>query len=466
MDINHFDIRKFIENYEPFRLDNQENFASMQNSIEELLLLFKTNSDHVFSKFPLDEYTQDDIELFFKMIFENKNNESREAVSLLNKIDYDKNLENWILYNHELKKEDNKKLDELLSLIPQYNLFDFESETLHVRNFIRSHKNDVEYVLKSLKHHTNSIFYDFLEKEHSFFLIGIKFKDFNYLKEFLEYVVDSFLQIVVYCIIANNEITDVKRSEILIEINNEIEKLSGSINFQIERKRRERKKAIESNNSVSMKIENASLLFYYYLYLRNKYGEQINICKELKREEENEPELFKEVAKEYMTTKESCDISKKKKVITEGIEYREYSRKLKEACEIIESFRLYGGRDISSDNTQDVKVHFRELFVSKSRYKVKTMTIARKYLEACKIDKSFDHFEKQSEYLFLREKITRGYHREKNTLFFYHMKNEMQEKFYDLMINTLLVYDYNFSLEVIHDINKRLLDTVLKIYNK
>lgn len=459
MGISNFDIQKFIRDYEPFRIENKENFESMQNSLEELLSLFETDSEHVFGKFPLNEYNQDEIELFLKMILKNKYEESREAVSLVNKISSDRNLEGWILY-----KPEDDSIDLSLESIPNFEPIDFVSEMLYARAFIRLGKDNGEHTLKTLLEVNDSLYYEFHNEKNMLFMIGLGYENYGYIKDYIEYVVDSFLQVVVYCIIANYGIDNMKKSSVLGNLSKTIDDLSDAMNFQISRKRDERQAAIKKNQSESMEIENASLLFYYYLSLRSKYGEQINICKELKREEEDETELFKDVDEEFITSKEPCDISEAKRIITEGTNPREYQRKLEEACEIIDIFSRYGGRDINPYNTQDVKVHFRELFISNSRYKRKAMTIAREYLKTCIENQCVEDFEKKSEYIFLREKITRGYFREKNTLFLYHMKNEIQEKFYDIMIRIFLLYDYNFSMAIIHDVNRKLLESVLESY--
>lgn len=459
MDFSNFDYEKFISDYEPFRLDNKENSVSMQRSLEELLSLFAPENKHVFSNFPLDEYEQDEVELFLKMIFKNKYEESREAVSLVNKICSDRNLEGWIL-----DKPEDDSTDLIFESIPNFEPLDFIGEMLDARVFIRLEKDNVEHVLKAMLDVNDSLYFEYQNEKNKLFMMGLGYKNYSYIRDYIEYVVDSFLQVVVYCIIANYGIDNTKKSSVLDELSKTIDELSDAVSFQISRKRDERQAAIKKNESISMEIENASLLFYYYLTMRSKYGEQINISKELKSEEENEPELFQDVDEEFITTKEPCDISKAKRIITEGTNPREYQRKLEEACEIIEIFRLYGGRDINPYNTQDVKVHFRELFISKSKYKRKAMTIARQYLEACKKNQCIKDFEKKSEYIFLREKVTRGYFREKNTLSLYHMKNEMQEKFYDVMISIFLLYDYEYSMAIIHDINRTLLKTVLEIY--
>lgn len=60
--------------------------------------------------------------------------------------------------------------------------------------------------------------------------------------------------------------------------------------------------------------------------------------------------------------------------------------------------------------------------------------------------------------MFVREKITRGYFREKGLSKEYIEKIDFEKKMYDLLLKLYLVYDISDSLELIHDVNYILLN--------
>ena len=107
---------------------------------------------------------------------------------------------------------------------------------------------------------------------------------------------------------------------------------------------------------------------------------------------------------------------------------------------------IYGMRDNYSLCLQDLKVYFREIFISKASYKKrKASRIVKDYLnkfeEAKNNGDSIPDFSKQSQYMFIIEKI------------------ELEKKLYELLLKLYLFYDVQTSLEFIYDINKELLNT-------
>ena len=82
-----------------------------------------------------------------------------------------------------------------------------------------------------------------------------------------------------------------------------------------------------------------------------------------------------------------------------------------------------------------------------------------KFEEAKNNGDSIPDFSKQSQYMFIREKISRGYFREVGLSKGYIEKIELEKKLYELLLKLYLFYDVQTSLEFIYDINRELLNT-------
>lgn len=73
---------------------------------------------------------------------------------------------------------------------------------------------------------------------------------------------------------------------------------------------------------------------------------------------------------------------------------------------------VYGGRQCYSSCLQDLKVYFREIFISKSSYRRRRASrIVKEYIDqvasAKNEGKTIPEFNKQSQYMFVREKKQR-----------------------------------------------------------
>ena len=94
----------------------------------------------------------------------------------------------------------------------------------------------------------------------------------------------------------------------------------------------------------------------------------------------------------------------------------------------------YAGRDCYANCIHDIKVYFRELYISKKTYcRQKSTKIVEDYLslfKQAKEDEKFilPNFNKESQYIFVREKISRGYFREKNLSAVYVVNQELRER--------------------------------------
>jgi len=182
----------------------------------------------------------------------------------------------------------------------------------------------------------------------------------------------------------------------------------------------------------------------------------------------NNPELFLTVPDEYVAEKvliseEDLESDEVKAIITENTTIPNYEKKLALAREFINFMHDYAGRECYDTCIQDIKVYFRELFISKQTYcRQKSTKIVEDYLKQfrqAKEDEKFvlPSFNKESQYIFIREKISRGYFREKNLSAVYVTNQELREKIYTLLLKGYWVADSKLAIELLHEYNKALL---------
>lgn len=388
----------------------------------------KKNMWHLFNVFPLSNYLEEDVTKFLDLIFNLKYNVSSKVVSNINKINIDQYL--YIFDN----LNNNKKEYEYYKEITEKK----ERNRFIIRNGLL---DELEILMKNLIYIKNILIED---------------ENYNNLYIFADYVSDIILQCLIYWIVTIEGIEKYKKLEILNNINIKV------LNFIDSIYESHIKYKIKVN---SFTIEESIEIFSILFKSRNKFGEYIKVIDELEEEVNKEFDLFNNIKDEYIVKKYSIkpkDDVVVRNIITEGKNIDNYNQKFKECKEVIELFRIYGGRKISSSNLMDLKVHFRELFISDSKYKTQARTIIRKYLKDCQEKGKLSSFEKESEYIFIREKISRGYFREKGILDLYCKKNEIQRNIYELMLLTYLVYDYKYTLELLYQISLDLIEEMAK----
>ena len=232
-------------------------------------------------------------------------------------------------------------------------------------------------------------------------------------------------------------------------------------------------------NSISQNYNNifgseglkASRILYYFRYFiehRNRLFENFEIYHILIREMEKYPELFSDVPEQYKAenirlTDEQIESDLYKTIFSEGIRVPNIDNKIAIARKLINVMQKYGGRYCVDSSLQDIKVYFREIFMSKETYhRQKTKKIVEDYLAHVDEFKEknlpgLPDFQRQSQYIFLREKISRGYFREKNLSEAYAAKVLLTEKINTLLLKCYWLADSKTALNLIHDYNHELL---------
>lgn len=429
-------IRLYVEKIKHNQKLGPEGIESEKKRIKQLL--HKITNQNVYSVYqflPLDRLNDEEkIKILYHILNEMKD---RETVSNMDKSDVNRDYSQFIMQptnNWTVQKEDN--IDKDIKYMTNCN-----------RKLIRDVNLDKVAILNTLKKH-NDLIYKTLSGTRSL----------RYFENYMEYVTDSIIQWIIYRVIT--QLSPEEAESTMKSIMYKLEELSSQAEKETKKWGEEQKK------SHKLYAEETCGVFASFLEYRAKYEEYISVVDVLIQEIEKDSQLveskriFNPVSDQYKVAKQLVsddEIQNSESIITEGKAVFEYAKKLEETQKTIKVFRDYGGRDCYVNSLQDVKVYFREMFLSKAKYrKRQTMRIMREYLE--KVDANgASLFDNSAHYIFIREKISRGYFREKGTLHLYIQKAKIQKSLYQTVLKLYQFYDYDRMIDFIHDINFELI---------
>lgn len=439
-------VKKYLDTYYPStdedRYDREE--KRVRGLIKKL-----ANPDSVFKGIPLNYMnTEEQLNLLHFLLEETP---ERQIISNANKINADRDYYDLEIKDKLAERFTNHFLNEA---IPDYESFNIKRETQLNRLLIRQ-SNNLKELFYSLNHNNEVIIRLIFDELNQFTVLGIGYENLQYIEDYIDYTANGLLQLLVYKVITNEKVNTEYVIQGLIE---EIHRLSNLINTQLERKRKEQK---------NFDILTSTLITRYfsvYLSHRSRYFEELGI-KETLKEEVNSNLDFLHVSPDYQAPKVCLpeeDIENSTNIITEGKSLYNYEEKLKITRKFIDIMSTYGGRQCYSNCLQDLKVYFREIFVSRATYKrQQTSTIVKDYINkvsrAIKTNAPIPQFDKKSQYLFVREKISRGYFREKGLVLDYFAKFELEKELYTLLLSLYLFFDFKDTLEFIYETNYTLL---------
>lgn len=277
-------------------------------------------------------------------------------------------------------------------------------------------------------------------------------------ENYMDYVTDGVMQWIIYKVVTKMTFEDAKST--LQRFMDKIEELSTLADRQIERWREKQK------SSGELSAEETCGVFASFLANKGEFDEYSKVINILIKEVEKDSKksestrIFGPVSDQYIVLKEPVSVEKIEQaasIITEGKEVFNYSIKLQQTREAIEIFRDYGNRECHPNSLQDIKVYFLELFVSKERYRGRqALSIMRDYLDQIK-QYGVRAFDNAAHYMFIREKISRGYFREKGKLELYILKAKFQEKLDETVLKLYQFYDYEWMMDFLYGLNYELL---------
>lgn len=414
----------------------------------------------VFCDFPFDYMVEDEqLELLHYIM---TSLPERQIMANMKKIDVDRYYMNFA-YQRDISKMETKHIleNELEGYVP----ISLASEILNSRYIIRDPRKNIKDVLKYLFEMNEIIIRSYFQEQQQLKILGIRVYNFEYIREYIDYVTNVLLQLLVYRVI-NEE--SVETFSVIKKLSDKISEIDGAIEKQLSRSKAKWLKSKE-NGYKDLDAEIVSECFSLYVTHRSKFCEEYNIKKVLLDEMHNFPLLFEDIPTEYKAEKvfiPEDEFKLVKEIITEGQHIDGYKEKIESVGTFISIMACYGGRQCSPSCLQDLKVYFREIFISKSSYRRrKASRIVKEYIDqvvtAKKEGKVIPEFNKKSQYMFVREKISRGYFREKGLSKEYIEKVVLEKKLYDLMLKLYLFYNVQDSLEFIYEVNNNL----LKVYD-
>lgn len=382
--------------------------------------------------------------------------DERQIVSNLNKIDADKNY-----CNLEMENEDAVLEGFFEDEMPDFEPIDINSMLISCRKVIRSDL-EAHLMLDYLKSSNETLIQLLVEEINAFYAMSLQFENLIYIKEYIDYIINDIMQLVVYKIIRN---PDIDTLAVLQELLYEVNILTNKLDDKLEDKRKKQK------NDDILTASQVMQYFVAYLKHRSRLKEETDIYEELKKEAEQFPDLFGLVKEEYIAEKVLLpeeDIIKCKEIITEGDSVYRFKEKLSTTRRFIDIMRAYGGRQCYSNCLQDLKVYFREIYISKATYRrQQAHKIVEDYIEkvdmAVKKNKTIPEFDKKSQYLFVREKVSRGYFREKGLLADYYAKITFTSELHDLLLKIYWLCDFEDALICLYKVNANLLEKVRKM---
>lgn len=344
---------------------------------------------------------------------------------------------NFLQHINSLKLKDNKVGNKVISNIKKINIDNNDIELLYIKppkesNFQNNSEllsQDVRLIIR-----TKEKIKEAKRIIEAFQTIVKKLKESNNLADFEGIVyltADTIMQMVTYWVITVGGSKEDPRKPKVIKIIKDY-----LINFE---------KEIDSIETIDPNLELSDIVTIYCEFLKqyNLYGVHKKVTQKLIDEQTENPEYFGIVKDEYKVKKRTEYTEYDyKNVILEGEEINDFEDKFTKSQKAIEILQKHGATSTSTNDMFDLKVYFREIYISNSKHKTKASTIIRKMINA-----DTTEFSKTTEYMFIREKITRGCFREMFPLTLYKEKVEIEHMIYKILLKIMLFYNYHQSLD-------------------
>lgn len=372
----------------------------------------------------------------------------RQVVANMHKTDADRDFSHFVLIDKDAQQVSDVFLDEFGNYKP-LSLNELKQENI---DLIRYSKVEDTNLLQGMMDKNELVLDEYMHEIGSFFMMGIALENTSYITDYIDYAASGILQIVIYRILKLAKADSVR---IMRSVTEHILSLSSSINFQLNKKR------IAQGQMQTLTADTISEYFSCYRTHYSRFQEELNVFDILREEVKTDRSLFCPLQDQYRAEKTLVDeneLNLLSDIITEGLPSYNYSQKLLVVRAFIAIMLTFGGRECYPSCPQDIKVYYREIFLSKAKYRNKqASTIVQEYLEKIDREKDIPPFDKLSQYIFVREKISRGYFREKGLLELYFAKADFQKALYNLLVSLYLFYDFRDALEFIYEINRSVL---------
>lgn len=373
--------------------------------------------------------------------------EQRQIIDNLTKINADANFSSLEIDKHMESKVQNFDTN--------CNSLCNDNAIRDIREKIRKTSDNLNELLEYLLYVNDQVFRAFVKGDALHEINGC-----GYVTYYIDFILDGILQFLLYPIMMYSP--NIDPLKVIDQLTEKTDGLMKKIDDSIGQKY----ETIFGTDG--LKADRIISYFRSFIEHRNRLFENSDIYKVLIKEMEKYPELFSDVPDMYRApkktlTEEEINSDKFKTVVTENRKVPNFKKKVENTREFINVMRIYGGRDCFDTYLQDIKVYFREIYMSKQTYhRQKTAKIVDDYMTQVrqaqeKGNVEIPEFKKKSQYIFVREKISRGYFREKNFSAVYVGKVELTEKLNTMLLRAYWVMDSKAALELLHEYNKELL---------
>lgn len=240
---------------------------------------------------------------------------------------------------------------------------------------------------------------------------------------------DIYFQSILYLLINNVEISKEAKIHRLENIVNEAVKIEAEF-------------VPRTDRADNYNIFSSFAVYIMYLDYRNTCKNCVEIQNLLVKQMENEA-YSREVAEEYQCRERYLEEIRTKKelrnIILEGKQEKEerFNNNIEDIQHLIVLLDSITGRELSAEYLQHVKVVYREILEDDIKYNNKQARTIMRNIEK----KEVPYFESEREAYFIREKISRGFMREKGYAEEYLLKNKIQSSFYNTVLKLFTSYD-------------------------
>ena len=224
--------------------------------------------DSVFCDFPFDYLNSNEQLIILHYIMTSL--PERQIMANMKKIDVDRNYLNFIYEDENNRKETEYLLENELS---GYSPIQLVGEVEHSRDIIRNPYNNISEVIKQLQRRNKLIIQFYLKENISFKIIGLEMYNFNYIREYIDYVSNVILQLLVYRVITQE---NVKTSDIVQILSKKIDEMEKLVEKKLEERKNDwinkdiYKKRLDAEfvtNCFSTYVTHAILLLYETLLI-------------------------------------------------------------------------------------------------------------------------------------------------------------------------------------------------------
>lgn len=422
-------IDQLINKKYPYLKNNVEGFESKRKVIQNLLKEFEDNSENILKFFPFKDLTQSDKETILSLLLDLKDEESREFLGNLNKRGH---------------------IDTIDKLIIKDSRTEFPSDLLDIELLEETDFIEFMYKLRDDIRHTTISLTDLQKhliqiKEHLIYenmmlpMLGLGQVSFEQIGYYKDLILDILLQIIMYKIINNKTLSLSDREERVSRLLIFLKESNKSEDLHLKKR--------SSNKLILPSIEIVTTFFTDFIKAHKVFLTKKYITDILKAESRLDTVRFCEVSSIYKAEKIPCNPYDKpfKNIITEGKPPKNYSTEMAKTLDFINIFSTKYQRN-STSFLQDIKVYYRELFMSKQICDSDSKGRQARKIVNNLLDNPHYNFKSDDEHTFIREKLNRGYFRETTSLKLYYLKCDIEAELMLRLNKPYLYYNYSQSL--------------------